>query len=120
MLGLLARIWSTSVLKAARIVAGAMLLQTSLVPRCMITMSGRVAASQGGSWFWLAMLVARMPPWPSLSPSCATPQPCGGSVPTKSMLVKPVFCSLFQSSARQQPGEPVIESPSGMIRAGAA
>ena len=27
---------------------------------------------------------------------------------------------MFQRSARQQPGEPVIESPSGMIRTGAA
>ena len=30
-----------------------------------------------------------------------------------------VLCSWFQSSARQQPGEPVIESPSGMMRTGA-
>jgi hypothetical protein len=37
-----------------------------------------------------------------------------------SMLVKPVACSRCHSSARQQPGEPVIESPSGMIRTGAA
>jgi hypothetical protein len=27
---------------------------------------------------------------------------------------------MFQRSARQQPGEPVIESPSGMIRTGTA
>ena len=52
MAGLLARIWSTSLLNAARMVAGAMLLHTSFVPRCIITMSGRVADSQPGSWFW--------------------------------------------------------------------
>src|SRR2546430_11830678 len=48
------------------------------------------------------------------------PQPCGGRVPTMSMLVKPAFCSWVHSRARQQPGEPVIESPSGMIRTGPA
>ena len=36
------------------------------------------------------------------------------------MSVWPVLCSRFHSSARQQPGEPVIESPSGMIRTGVA
>ena len=85
MLGLLARIWSTSVPYAARIVAAGMLFQTSLVPRCMSTMSGLVADSQPGNWFWFAMPVARNPPWPSLSPSWATEQPPPGSVPTKSM-----------------------------------
>src|SRR5690242_18606909 len=62
MFGLLARIWLTIVVYASRIVAGAMLLHTSFVPRCMMTTSGVVAASQGGSWFWLAMFVARIPP----------------------------------------------------------
>ena len=51
MAGLWARIWSTSLLYAVRIAAVAGLPQMSLVPRCMRTMSGFVAASQGGSWF---------------------------------------------------------------------
>src|SRR5882672_4343038 len=37
-----------------------------------------------------------------------------------SMLVKPVCWRCCQSSARQQPGEPVMESPSGIIRIGVA
>jgi hypothetical protein len=32
----------------------------------------------------------------------------------------PALCSRVHSSARQQPGEPVIESPSGMTRTGVA
>lgn len=97
-----------------------LLLHTSFVPKCIITMSGRVAESQPGSWFWSATFVTRAPPWPSLSPSYGTPHPWAGSVPTMSMLVKPPFCSLFHNRARQQPGDPVIESPRGMIRTGAA
>ena len=38
-------------------VLAGMLLQTSLVPRCIITTSGWAEASQAGSWFWLAMFV---------------------------------------------------------------
>lgn len=41
-------------------------------------------------------------------------------MPTKSMFVCPAFCNWFHSTARQQPGEPVIESPSGMMRTGSA
>jgi hypothetical protein len=59
MLGLFARIWATNVLKAAKMVAGAMLLQTSLVPKCMMTMSGLVAESQAGRRFWFATSVTR-------------------------------------------------------------
>ena len=59
MCGFEARIWATSVVKAARIVSGERLLQTSLVPKCIITTSGWVAASQPTSRFWLATLVAR-------------------------------------------------------------
>ena len=69
MVGLLARIWSTSLEKAVIIVAAGMLDQTSLVPRCSrellcqlrpvdrveidlsITTSGVVAASHPTSWF---------------------------------------------------------------------
>jgi hypothetical protein len=35
------------------------------------------------------------------------------------MLVNPLFSSICQRRARQHPGEPVIESPSGMMRTGA-
>ncbi len=59
MFGLLARIWFTIVVNALRIVAGAMLLHTSLVPKCMSTTSGRVAASQPVSRPWFATFVAR-------------------------------------------------------------
>ncbi|CAM5367928.1 hypothetical protein SPURM210S_08440 [Streptomyces purpurascens] len=100
--------------------SGAMLLHTSFVPKCMTTMSGRAAASLPGSRFWSATFVTNSPPWPSLSPSCACPQPCVGSVPTKSMSLYPLFTSRFHNTARQQPGEPVIESPSGMTRTGSA
>jgi hypothetical protein len=34
------------------------------------------------------------------------------------MLVSPADCSRFHSRARQQPGDPVMESPSGMMRTG--
>jgi hypothetical protein len=36
------------------------------------------------------------------------------------MFVMPLLVSRCQSRARQQPGEPVIESPSAMIRTGVA
>ncbi|SOD43453.1 hypothetical protein SAMN06272727_0714 [Streptomyces sp. Ag82_G6-1] len=42
--------------------SGEMLLQTSFVPKCMTTMSGRVAASLPGSRFWSATLVTSSPP----------------------------------------------------------
>ena len=42
------------------------------------------------------------------------PQPWAGSVPTKSTSVWPACCNFCQSRARQHPGEPVIESPSGI------
>lgn len=67
--GLLARICSTSVSKAPSIVLGDRLLHTSLVPRCIMTTSGSVWESHLTSWFWLAIFVARNPPWPSFSPS---------------------------------------------------
>jgi hypothetical protein len=36
------------------------------------------------------------------------------------MFVKPLLCKRFHNRARQQPGDPVIESPRGMIRTGVA
>lgn len=79
-----ARIWSTSLENAVRIVDGEMLLHTSLVPSCSITMSGLETESHPGSWLLLAMPVARKPPWPSFSPSYGIPHPWPESVPTKS------------------------------------
>jgi hypothetical protein len=67
--GLLARIWSTSLLYAASTTSVLSALHTSFVPKCISTTSGRVAASQPGSWFWSATAVTSAPPWPSLSPS---------------------------------------------------
>src|SRR6185503_4552520 len=66
------------------------------------------------------MPVARKPPWPSLKPSLPWGQPCGGKVPTGSKLVWPALLSSFHRIARQQPGEPVIESPRAMILVAAA
>ena len=57
--GLFARIWFTNVLKAARMVVGVRLFQTSFVPKCMITMSGLSEESQPGRRFWLATSVAK-------------------------------------------------------------
>jgi len=69
MLLLLSRIQSTMVPYAARIWAGLWLFQTSFVPRCIMTTSGRVDDSQPTSSLRDTMPVARMPPWPSLAPS---------------------------------------------------
>src|SRR5690349_18324920 len=94
-----------------------MLLQTSLVANCIITTSGLDDESQPGSWLLLRIPVAWNPPCPSLSPSYAVPQlVLLFSVPTKSTPVYPVLCNWLQSSCRQHPGEPVIESPSGITR----
>jgi hypothetical protein len=67
--GLLCRIQSTIVPYAARICAGLWLLQTSFVPRCIMTTSGRDDDSQPGSSLRATIPVARIPPWPSLAPS---------------------------------------------------
>ncbi len=102
---LLSRIWSTNVLNALVILAGSMEFQTSLVPRCNSTISGFVFESHPGSKFWLAMFVARNPPWPSFSPSYWKPQPWPGSVPTKSVFVIFACCNFCQRTARQHPYE---------------
>ncbi len=69
MLFLLSRIQSTIAPYAARICSGLWLFQTSFVPRCIMTTSGRDDDSQPGNCFCATMPVARIPPWPSLAPS---------------------------------------------------
>lgn len=69
------------------------------------------------SCFWLAMLMARKPEWPSLSRSYFVLRQLFSVLPdpTKSTVDHSVVCSLSQSLARQQMIS-VMESPKGMYR----
>src|ERR1700734_4051293 len=125
-LGLTARSAASTVVYAARMSESAMAFQTSLVAKWRSTTSAGFSAKRlCGVWIpatsssaSLTKFVTRTPGCPSLSLSYrrGVQPPSLFRLPTKfKRPVTPFSFSICQSSARQQV-DPVMESPSGMMR----